>query len=603
MGENVTEQAIKGQNTNQALQELRQTPNWEAVVSQFEDLQQQFKTAGKKLEDYFLVGDMTLGQAMEKMGQDTRDEKKVQECGALLVAFCNYNRLPVNIANPDPDHIDFSVLMPEENVKDVNGCPVFQAGMFEKASLEQLTQLNWWDKLCNLFGITTERMRQHKQELAAQFQNVMIENATLEPYKKNFEDNAEPGRKITAEATKNKKNLEKLFFTDGKVPEKYVFTKVRQGKTLSALALGTLFAMNKMNPEQRKAFEMMSPEELAERKDITDILSSAGEKCRKLIQDKKKVTQQERFEKLDDFLFNKKTNAAQKSQEMDEMVINSILGKNDYEFRPCRKMEEKFKGDLDAARNMLPEVAVLLDVKAELQKAVMQNGENHKNGKLRTFYGEETFKGLMNQVTLSKQLAQKAQSGDLKAVQELTKKNIENQLYTECVCNEDIHHQKTLKGKGRDYEGAYMTLHSDINGITGEYRGLNQMGDKTCASPDKMLVVNRKISQNRLKDWVSFSMTLDSFGVRDSTELNSDGLGKFEQELNWKPKKIQPKHQGMSLEEALKLVEEDEKKLNKKLNKIQPKHQGMSLEEALKLVEEDEMDPMHEEVNVERELL
>ena len=62
MGENVTEQAIKGQNTNQALQELRQTPNWEAVVSQFEDLQQQFTTAGKKLEDYFLVGEMTLGQ-------------------------------------------------------------------------------------------------------------------------------------------------------------------------------------------------------------------------------------------------------------------------------------------------------------------------------------------------------------------------------------------------------------------------------------------------------------------------------------------------------------------------------------------------------------
>ena len=73
--------------------------------------------------------------------------------------------------------------------------------------------------------------------------------------------------------------------------------------------------------------------------------------------------------------------------------------------------------------------------------------------------------------------------------------------------------------------------------------------------------------------------------------------------MNKKLNKIQPKHQGMSLEEALKLVEEDEKKLNKKLNKIQPKHQGMSLEEALKLVEEDEMDPMHEEVNVERELL
>lgn len=489
MSKKVTQEVIRENNVDKTVRDIQETPEWKASVRQFADLQQKYKNAGKKLEDYVLVGDMTLRQAMKTMGLDTKDDKKVQKAGALMVAFCNGNRLPVNIVNPDPAHISFKDIKPEKSVKNINGAQVYQAGHFEKVPTEQLTRLNWWDKLCNLFGITTERMRQYKLEKAAKFQNKMIGNLILAPYKKQFSEIAKEGKELSDKATDNKKSLEEMFFPDGEVPEPYVF---KNGQQVSAMAMATALAMNKMTPKQREDFENFTAWELelGGANGLMNILAESGEECKQLMERKKNSA---KLDHLDGFLFEEKKKGLSREDRLDQEVQKKLLNQ-DIEFRPCRYMEEKYKSsDLAGCRKYLPEVAVLLSVKEELQNLAGQNQTLYGNKRLRTYPGEEIMKGLMNQTALEKQIASKAEKGDILNVVKLTRKNLENRAYIEKV--QSLEKDETLKNEGVNYGDVYKKIHEEIE-ERAKKGDLNEMESKLCEEPKDMLMVNQKISKD-----------------------------------------------------------------------------------------------------------
>ena len=280
-----------------------------------------------------------------------------------------------------------------------------------------------------------------------------------------------------------------MFFPDGEVPEPYVF---KNGQQVSAMAMATALAMNKMTPKQREDFENFTAWELelGGANGLMNILAESGEECKQLMERKKNSA---KLDHLDGFLFEEKKKGLSREDRLDQEVQKKLLNQ-DIEFRPCRYMEEKYKSsDLAGCRKYLPEVAVLLSVKEELQNLAGQNQTLYGNKRLRTYPGEEIMKGLMNQTALEKQIASKAEKGDILNVVKLTRKNLENRAYIEKV--QSLEKDETLKNEGVNYGDVYKKIHEEIE-ERAKKGDLNEMESKLCEEPKDMLMVNQKISKD-----------------------------------------------------------------------------------------------------------
>ena len=99
----------------------------------------------------------------------------------------------------------------------------------------------------------------------------------------------------------------------------------------------------------------------------------------------------------------------------------------------------------------------------------------------------------MNQTALEKQIASKAEKGDILNVVKLTRKNLENRAYIEKV--QSLEKDETLKNEGVNYGDVYKKIHEEIE-ERAKKGDLNEMESKLCEEPKDMLIVNQKISKD-----------------------------------------------------------------------------------------------------------
>lgn len=169
-------------------------------------------------------------------------------------------------------------------------------------------ELGFWDRLCALFGITTD----HAQKVAFAKESIKTQNVQLDGFNKavvlskrneflqKHKAFADHNKKVVGEFEKTEKGFKELFFGDEKVSD-YTF---KTGQKMSALT--ACIGMYHKEPIKGKDIAKMTLEEinLPENKDLRDKLRAIGEEYKQLTGKEAQVRNQQ-FQYVDQFLFEK----------------------------------------------------------------------------------------------------------------------------------------------------------------------------------------------------------------------------------------------------------------------------------------------------------
>lgn len=169
-------------------------------------------------------------------------------------------------------------------------------------------ELGFWDKLCALFGYTTD----HAQKVAFAKESIKVQNQQLDGFnkaavlsKKNefmekHKDFADHNKKVVMEFEKTENGFKELFFGDEIVPD-YTF---KTGQKMSALT--ACIGMYHKEGIKGKDIAKMTLEEinLPENQDLRDKLRAIGEEYKQLT-GKEAQVRNAQFQYVDQFLFEK----------------------------------------------------------------------------------------------------------------------------------------------------------------------------------------------------------------------------------------------------------------------------------------------------------